>query len=47
VSADDLLEAIREAFGHLSRPVIESVFDEWLIHLQRCIDYQGSYFPDG
>jgi hypothetical protein len=47
VSADRLLEAIRETFGHLSRPVLESVFDEWLMRLQRCIDYQDSYFPEG
>jgi hypothetical protein len=47
VSADGLLEAIREAFGHLSRPGLESVFDEWLMRLQRWIDYQGSYFPEG
>jgi hypothetical protein len=47
VSADGLLEAIREAFGHLSRPVLESAFDEWQMRLQRCNDYQGSYFPEG
>jgi hypothetical protein len=47
VSADGLLEAIREAFGHLSRPVLESIFDEWLMRLQRCIDYKGSYFTEG
>jgi hypothetical protein len=46
VSADGLLEAIREVFGHLSRPVLESVFDEWLMRIQRYIDYQSSYFPD-
>jgi hypothetical protein len=45
VSAYDLLEAIRGAFGHLSRPVLESVFHEWLMRLQRCIYYQRSYFP--
>jgi transposase len=28
LSADDLLEAIREEFDHLSRPALESVFDE-------------------
>jgi histone-lysine N-methyltransferase SETMAR len=47
VSADGLLKAIREAFGHFSRPVLESVFDEWLMSLQRCINYQGSYFLKG
>jgi hypothetical protein len=47
VSADGLLKAIREAFGRLSKPVLESVFDEWMMCLQRHIDYQGSYFPEG
>jgi hypothetical protein len=47
VSEDGLLEAIREAFGHLSRPVFEIIFDEWLMRLQRCIDYQDSYFSKG
>jgi histone-lysine N-methyltransferase SETMAR len=46
VSADGLLEAIREAFGHLSRPVLESIFDEWLMRFQKCIDCQDSYFPE-
>jgi histone-lysine N-methyltransferase SETMAR len=47
VSANGLLDAIREAFRRLSRPVIESVLDEWLMHLQRYIDYKGSYFLEG
>jgi hypothetical protein len=28
LSADDLLETIKEAFVHLSRSILESVFDE-------------------
>jgi hypothetical protein len=47
VSAYCLLEAIREAFGHLSRPVLERVFDEWMMRLQKCIDYQDFYFSEG
>jgi hypothetical protein len=47
VSADGLLEAIRDAFDYLSRPVFESAFDEWLMRLQMYIDYYGSYFPEG
>jgi hypothetical protein len=47
MSADDLFEAIREEFYHLSRSVIESVFEDWLICLQISIDYQCSYFPEG
>jgi hypothetical protein len=46
VSLDDLLEAIREEFDHRSRSVFESVLDDWMIHLQTCINYHGSYFPD-
>jgi hypothetical protein len=47
MSADDLLEAIREALGHLSRPVIESVFYEWMMRFQRYLDYHNSYFQEG
>jgi hypothetical protein len=47
MSADDLLEAIREVFDRLSRSVLESVFDEWLVRLQAYIDHEGSYFPEG
>jgi hypothetical protein len=47
VSLDDLLDAIREEFDRLSKSVLESVFDKWLIHLQTCVDYPGSYFREG
>jgi hypothetical protein len=47
VSADDLLEAIREKFDRLSKCVLESLFDEWMIRLQTYIDDQYSYFPEG
>jgi hypothetical protein len=47
VSAEDFLEAIRDEFDQLSRPVLENVFDEWMIRLQRCIDYNSSYFLEG
>jgi hypothetical protein len=47
LSADDLLGAIRKAFDRLSRSVLESVFGEWLICLQTCIDYESSYFLEG
>jgi hypothetical protein len=46
MSPDDLLEAIREEFNRPSKSVLESVFEEWLIRLQTCIDHQGSYFPE-
>jgi histone-lysine N-methyltransferase SETMAR len=45
-SPDDLLEAIREEFDRLSPSVLESVFEEWMIRLQTCIDHKGSYFPE-
>jgi hypothetical protein len=45
LSADDLLEARREGFDRLSRSVLESLFDEWLVRLSTCIDYEGSYLP--
>jgi histone-lysine N-methyltransferase SETMAR len=47
LSADDLLEALREEFNYLSRPALENVFDEWLIRLQSYIDYGGPYFSEG
>jgi hypothetical protein len=47
VSLDDLLEAIREEFGRLSKSFLESVFYEWLIRLQNYLDYQDSYFAKG
>jgi hypothetical protein len=47
VSSDDLFEVIREEFDRLSKSVLENIFDEWMIHLQICIDYQGSYLPEG
>jgi hypothetical protein len=46
-SADDLLETIRKAFDCLSRAVLESVFDKCLVHLQTCINCEGSYFLEG
>jgi hypothetical protein len=46
LSADDLLDTIKEAFDRLSRPVLENAFDEWLVSLQTCIDYNNSYFPE-
>jgi hypothetical protein len=39
VSADDLLEAIRDEFEPLSRSFLENVFDDWMIHLQTFNDY--------
>jgi transposase len=47
VSPDDLLEAIREEFDRFSKSVLESLFDEWMIRLQTCLDYKGSHFPEG
>jgi hypothetical protein len=47
LSLNDLLEAIREEFDRLSKSVLENVFNEWLIRLQTCFDYEGSYFPEG
>jgi hypothetical protein len=38
-SPDDLLEAIRDEFDRISPSVLESVFEEWLIRLQTCIDH--------
>jgi hypothetical protein len=47
LSVGDLLEAIREAFDRLSRSVLESVFDEWMVRLQTYIDHESYYFPEG
>jgi hypothetical protein len=44
LSVDDLHEAIRETFDHLSRFVLESVFYEWMIHFQTFINHENSYF---
>jgi hypothetical protein len=46
-SPDDLFEAITEEFDRLSRSVFESMFDEWLICLQTCLDYHDSCFLEG
>jgi hypothetical protein len=34
-------------YRRLTWSFLESVFDDWLIHLQTFIDYQGSSFPEG
>jgi hypothetical protein len=47
MSPDDLLKAIREEFDRLSKSVLEYVFDEWLIRLKTCLDYQDSCFLGG
>jgi hypothetical protein len=46
-SVKNLFEARREAFDHRSKSVLDSVVDEWLVHLRTYIDYEDSYFPEG
>jgi hypothetical protein len=47
VPPDGLLQAIREKFDRLSKSVLESLFYEWLIHIEIYFDYQNSYFLEG
>jgi hypothetical protein len=45
-SPEDLIRWIQAAFLRISSDTIERVFDEWIDRAERCILYEGSYFPE-
>jgi hypothetical protein len=45
-SPDALIACIKATFEALPKPGLEQVFEEWIHRVERCIDDEGSYFPE-
>ena len=43
-STNELIEFINDVFYEIPKPVIISVFDEWVKRLEKCIECKGEYF---
>jgi hypothetical protein len=37
---------INAEFERIPRETLEEVFECWIVRVQKCIEYQGDYFPE-
>jgi transposase len=43
--ADDLLDWIKAEFESITDAVLEVIFESWINRVEKCIQYEGDYFP--
>jgi histone-lysine N-methyltransferase SETMAR len=45
-SSEALLAWINAEFERIPRETLEEVYECWIVRLQKCIEYEGDYFPE-
>jgi hypothetical protein len=45
-SPEALLDWVKAEFQRIPSGVLEGVFESWIIHVQKCIEYESDYFPE-